>query len=84
MRTIVSDDPGICLSVSLSVMHARCPNTYERTDVLFGVVMGTQEIWRPHPPRRGMGVRCGLCQITLATCLQYSLIYFMLLRRNKD
>jgi len=61
-------------SVSLSVMQAGCAKTAERIDVLFGaettgdprnIVLDGGS----HPPRRWEGVRCGLCQITLATCL---------------
>jgi len=62
----VVDDPGVCQSVTL----ARCA---EQIDVLpsgDSWVSKKQSIrWHPHPHGEGKGVWCGLCQITLATCL---------------
>jgi len=56
LRTIAIDDPCVC---QYAVTRAVCTKAVERIDVLFAVKRV-----------RGDVIRCGLRQITLATCFQ--------------
>jgi len=70
MRTIAIDDPGVCQSVCY--VGELCKTT-ERIDILFGVETPRDPRnivldGGPNPHSESEGVRCGLCQITVATC----------------
>jgi len=58
-------------SVCPSVLRVSCANTAERIDVLFGVETSGDsrnvDKWGSPSPRRGEGVRCGLCQLSLVS-----------------
>jgi len=71
---VINDPERLSVSVCDAVMRLRCANMAERIDVLFGmetpgdarniVLDGVfQLLWRGKA-----GIRCGLHQITLATC----------------
>jgi len=83
MRFIAVDKPVAWASVSLSVFscHAGelCKNGWTDRRPVWRL-MGPKKHcirWRPHSPWRREDVRCGLCQITLATCLcfMFCLLY---------
>jgi len=81
MQKIVTDDLGVCLSVSLSVCHAAqlsfdCAKMAEQIKMLFGVntrgglrnmvLDGGPNSEFPYSEERG--IRCSLRQITLSSC----------------
>jgi len=71
MQTIVTDDPGVCLSRGSTRLH--CAKMAERIKMLFGVLScGPKEhcIGRGFrcPHSEGRGIPYGLRQITLAFC----------------
>jgi len=70
---IAIDDSVAWASVSQSVTREECAKTVQRIEVLFGMktlrnLRNTVLNRGLHPHNWGERIRCGLCQITLATC----------------